>query len=98
MDGVTGVIVDEFFDIVAPAAVEPQVKLTLEQYYAMPKPERSLLRRLAFGMVPPACFSSIYDLAHIKAILEAENEATGEFPERWVDQDEADELAQFLAK
>jgi hypothetical protein len=94
MDGVTGVIVDEFFDIVAPAAVEPQVKLTLEQYYAMPKPERSLLRRLAFGMVPPACFSSIYDLAHIKAILEA----TGEFPERWVDQDEADELAQFLAK
>jgi hypothetical protein len=98
MEGITGVIVDEFFDIVAPAAVEPQVKLTLDEYYAMPKPERTLLRRLAFGMVPPACFSSIYDLAHLKAILEAENEATGEFPERWVDQADEDELADFLRK
>jgi hypothetical protein len=71
-------------------------QLSLAEYQALPKPERQLLRRLAFGMPTPPCFSCIYDLAHLKTVLEAENERTGEFPERWVDQDEADEIAYFV--
>jgi hypothetical protein len=97
-----GVIVEEFFAIVGEpvAALEDAqaYQLSLAEYQALPKPERALLRRLAFGMPTPACFSCIYDLAHLKDILVAENERTGEFPERWVDQSEEDELAQFLAK
>jgi hypothetical protein len=72
-------------------------QLSLVEYYALPKPERSLLRRLAFGMPAPDCFRPIYDLADLRAKLEAENEATGEFPTRWVDEDEADEIAYFTA-
>jgi hypothetical protein len=74
------------------------VKLTLEQYYALPKYERTILRRAAFGATLPVGHTDGYDLAHIKAILIAENEATGEFPERWVDQSEEEELADFLRK
>jgi hypothetical protein len=91
--------VEEVVEIQAVAALEDaqEYQLSLAEYQALPKPERQLLRRLAFGMPTPACFSCIYDLAHLKSILEAENERTGTFPTKWVDEDEADEIAYFTA-
>ena len=91
--------VEEIVNIEAVAALEDaqEYQLSLDEYNALPKPERQLLRRLAFGMPAPACFSCIYDLAHLKSILEAENERTGTFPTKWVDEDEADEIAYFTA-
>jgi hypothetical protein len=94
MDGVTGVIVDEFFDIVAPSI---KTKLTLDQYYALPKADRTILRRAAFGATLPVGLTVPYDLAHLKSILELENERTGTFPTKWVDEEEADEIAYFTA-
>lgn len=73
-------------------------KLTLDTYYALPKADRVILRRAAFGATLPVGLTAPYDLAHLRALLVAENEATGTFPTRWVDQSEEDELAQFLAK
>jgi len=91
--------VEEIVEIVAaPVGADEATKLALDEYMALPKQERTILRRLAFGMKAPDCFTCTYDLAHIKAILTAENERTGQFPERWVDQSDEDEIAQFLSR
>jgi hypothetical protein len=59
-------------------------KLTLAEYYALPHPERTLLRRLAFGWgAPPECFVPAFDIDDLRTKLLAENEANGEFPVKW---------------
>lgn len=66
---------------------------TLEEYMALPHPERNLLRRLAFGAVPPPCFVCTYDINHIRTILVQENERTGDFGTKWTSTiDDLDDL------
>lgn len=62
------------------------VKLSLEEYYALPHPARTDLRRAAFGAPFPAEWTTGFDLDSIRAMLIEENERTGWFPNRWTDQ------------
>ena len=71
-------------------------QLTLEEYRALPKEERTILRRAAFGAPVPAHVTAEFDLDHLKAVLDADNEATGEFPTKWTDQPEDEEMAEYL--
>jgi hypothetical protein len=58
-------------------------QISLAEYYALPHPERTLLRRIAFGMPTPPCFVPPFDLADLRTKLEQENEATGDFGTKW---------------
>jgi hypothetical protein len=66
--------------------------LTMEAYKALPHEERTLLRRAAYGMrdIPPELVAG-FDLAALRDMLDAENQRTGTFAERWSDQGEDDE-------
>ena len=72
--------------------------MLLESYKNLPHPERTVLRRLAFGATNEQAVRNIqikdlsfsldkipYSLLEIKKVLVEENERTGWFPTRWVD-------------
>ena len=71
-------------------------RLTMQEYQALPHEERTLLRRAAFGAAVPLALVDGFDLAHIRALLIAENERTAVMPERWTDQGDDDEIGDFL--
>lgn len=68
--------------------------LTFEEWRALPRPERRLLMRAAFGApdVPP-CFVSEYDLEQLRAMLEAHEDEHRWMPGKWTASDE-DDLAE----
>ena len=72
------------------------IKLTIEEYDLLPKAERVLLRRLAFGYPRPACFVPVHDLEHLRTILVQRNEDTGWFAGKWTDEEDLDGLEDLL--
>jgi hypothetical protein len=63
-------------------------RLSFDEYMSMTRDDRIALRRKAFGHpapLPPHLYAR-FDLEHLRQNLIAQNDATGWFPGRWVDQ------------
>lgn len=67
-------------------------------YMALPKHERDLIRRSAFGHPDPAVRGVLSDAdkQRVRAMLEKANDETGWFPGKWTDEEDLEGMEDLL--
>ena len=68
----------------------------MKEYRALPKEERTVLRRAAYGMSGLDDVCEGYNLAALRDMLDAENAKTGDFGTKWTHSSEDDDALDLL--